>query len=641
MEHLHTCIKPDLSGWFPASVVLSPSGPSLVSSGGPQWVPCDQESLPFWDYVAAQGGTWMWKYVEGDTPSMKWLAMALQNGTAIAVTDGSYNRSLAPDISGAGWLIACTESQKMLGGWFYEHSRKAGSYRGELLGSVATHLLAAFTAEYFSIDICRGDMACNNKGALNQAAKLHQRVRTSAKHSDLLRTLRTIKSKCPMSFCYKHVRGHQDKHLSWRSLSLIEQFNVQCDTLAGQAVTYGAVDGGPAARTIDLLLPRERAAVVVDGHKLMSDVSDELRHFLGREDARRFFTAPIRLRRDVNVGGLGWSRSKFDSVDWAALRAGLSGKSEMYGVWLAKQTIGICATRRNMARITGSDDDRCPNCLCGPERSNHLLRCSDPGRTALFDEDVNDLYDWMMEHGRTDEEAAYWLHKYLLLRGEVNMLHLGEMSDRMKRVAAAVDEIGWVDFMHGRLPTALHALQQEHCRLEGRISGADWMKLFVRKIINITHGQWLYRNFSLHNSSKGFLHLKRQEEVLSWITHLAECDPRDIPEDSQFLLEIEIDAPETSLVQKEYWVAAVQAALTAGWRRKQHKGTGSWRMSSRSSGTKAQRLHLHRVKRRSSIILRQIREELELHPGSGRQKRQHGNFSDRTSGSNKRLRKPD
>ena len=72
------------------------------------------------------------------------------------------------------------------------------------------------------------------------------------------------------------------------------------------------------------------------------------------------------------------------------------------------------------------------------------------------------------------------------------MRHLGDMSHRMRCVVAAFDETGWVDIMHGRLPVALRDLQQEHCRLGGQISGGDWMKQFVRKILNITHGQWLY-----------------------------------------------------------------------------------------------------------------------------------------------------
>ena len=87
MGHTSACIMPDFSGWLPASVVMTPSGLSLISSGGKLWDPRNQEQLSFWEYVKAQGGAWMWKYVEGDVSAMKWLAMAIQNGTAIIVID--------------------------------------------------------------------------------------------------------------------------------------------------------------------------------------------------------------------------------------------------------------------------------------------------------------------------------------------------------------------------------------------------------------------------------------------------------------------------------------------------------------------------------------------------------------------------
>ena len=45
---------------------------------------------------------------------------------------------------------------------------------------------------------------------------------------------------------------------------------------------------------------------------------------------------------------------------------------------------------------------------------------------------------------------------------------------------------------------------------------------------------------------------------------LADWDPSDISVESQFLLEVEVDSPDVYLVQKEYWVAAVKAALIAG-----------------------------------------------------------------------------
>ena len=147
----------------------------------------------------------MWSYLEGHHQSMKWVARALEQGTAIMVPDGAYNKALDPTICGSGWMIACMQQCKLVGGWFYEKSTKAGSYQGELLGAVATHLLATFTAEYYSLPGCKGEYICDNKGALGQAAKILQRVRTGAKHLDLLRALRSIKAKCPMEFCYSHA----------------------------------------------------------------------------------------------------------------------------------------------------------------------------------------------------------------------------------------------------------------------------------------------------------------------------------------------------------------------------------------------------------------------------------------------------
>ena len=57
--------------------------------------------------------------LEGIYESTTWLATALQEGTATMVTDGPYNGPLAPNISGAGWIVACTAQHKCLGGWFF------------------------------------------------------------------------------------------------------------------------------------------------------------------------------------------------------------------------------------------------------------------------------------------------------------------------------------------------------------------------------------------------------------------------------------------------------------------------------------------------------------------------------------------
>ena len=90
----------------------------------------------------------MWEDVVGDNEDLSWLVEALRNGTAVLVTDGSFDRKRAPLVSGAGWVITCRTAQKFLRGSFYKTSVSASAYRGELLGLVALHTLALALSQF-------------------------------------------------------------------------------------------------------------------------------------------------------------------------------------------------------------------------------------------------------------------------------------------------------------------------------------------------------------------------------------------------------------------------------------------------------------------------------------------------------------
>jgi hypothetical protein len=66
-----------------------------------------------------------------------------------------------------------------------------------------------------------------------------------------------------MNFCYKHICRHQDRHLSWGDVTLLEQLNFACDTLASQAVIHEVADSNPLPG-YHLILPQEGAAMVID-----------------------------------------------------------------------------------------------------------------------------------------------------------------------------------------------------------------------------------------------------------------------------------------------------------------------------------------------------------------------------------------
>ncbi len=79
--------------------------------------------------------------------------------------------------------------------------------------------------------------------------------------------------------------------------------NVICDELANGAVARYLSAG--VHHTGQKFLPFEKAAVVLDGIKLTTDVGLEVRFCLCKEDAERFYTKLRDVIRGTNRGSLG------------------------------------------------------------------------------------------------------------------------------------------------------------------------------------------------------------------------------------------------------------------------------------------------------------------------------------------------
>jgi hypothetical protein len=135
----------------------------------------------------------MWDNIQEGEIIVTWISTALINGSFIRVTDGSYNREHARTVSGFGWVICCIKSRQLLRGSFFKISPKAGSYRGKLLGLVALHMLIITVAQFLELEAVTGTICCDNISALRQSSKTWKRVSMGIKHSDLHRSIRTMK----------------------------------------------------------------------------------------------------------------------------------------------------------------------------------------------------------------------------------------------------------------------------------------------------------------------------------------------------------------------------------------------------------------------------------------------------------------
>ena len=123
--------------------------------------------------------------------------------------------------------------------------------------------------------------------------------------------------------------------------------------------------------------------------------------------------------------------------------------------------------------------------------------------------------------------------------------------------------------MEGRISREFLDIQNLHLALGNhRINGEQWVRQFIGKILHITHSQWIFRNFTLHDKQKGWLRRKELSDIMDKIETLRETAVDNIPEGSRFLLEMDYESlMHSDIHSKTYWVVATEAAIQAGQRK--------------------------------------------------------------------------
>ena len=555
------CLQTITGDYVSLECTPSQSGPMYSSPTTHDTWPLDSENtsvLSFWDQVREWGGLWMWEMIFPDVGlgfDISWMITSLRAGSLVAVTDGSYDRQRNPRVCAAGWNIMDTITGSRLAGSFSEYSTSASSYRGELLGLCAINIILLALSKCGNISN-RPPITvwCNNKGAINRASDQSRRIKCGRPCADILRILRSIRLELPLSTTFLHVASHMDDKLTWDQLSLEQQLNCNCDALAKAAISRAIESHREKGYRKTEVLPKEAIAIFVDLQKITSDPTNTLRYLLSKKTAKLFLTSEQ-----------GWSDEQFDSVGWDWLHQVLSSKPVMFRLWLSKQHSNFCATGLHMKRCNMSDDDRCPSCWFRKERAEHLCKCPSDSRTKLFLENVAELDSWLLNNNNTDSELAYWLIKYIQGRGSLKFADLGTLTPDLLQAAHNQDMIGWRNMMEGRVSRLFYGIQCLHlANSHSRINGDDWMRGLITRLIHISHSQWLFRNFTLHDTQCGYKRLKDKATVQLQIIELSRTDPERIPEHSRFLLEIDTEILKAGdYASQVYWVTAMEAARQA------------------------------------------------------------------------------
>ena len=234
----------------------------------------------------------------------------------------------------------------------------------------------------------------------------------------------------------------------------------------------------------------------------------------------------------------------------------------MFQIWASKQVMNTAGVNKNLAKYKPRQSKKCPSCDSAVETCAHVLTCTEEGRVKNLMNSLRLVDQWLRKVG-THETLRSCLMQYARGRGNVRMHNVvWGNSQQFWRLGVSMDRIGWRRFMEGMISKKVVAIQKDFVEAGGcALSLENWTKGLVIKLLEVTHGQWLYRNVVVHDIVGGSEAVKRKQDLQIEIERQIELGGRGLDEQDKYLLEINLEDLECSSGEDQYyWLLAIQAA---------------------------------------------------------------------------------
>jgi hypothetical protein len=304
--------------------------------------------------------------------------------------------------------------------------------------------------------------------------------------------------------------------------------------------------------------------------KMTSDTRAHIRYAAGHQVARSFFYWTSRLITDA-----------LGKVDWPQVHWTLNKEVPwLFQVWACKQVMNIAATNKNLHRRHHNGwSNKCPCYTIHVKMAEHILLCPKEGRIEAFWLATTALEQWLKE-ADTDPNLVDCIVEYVQRQGTVTMEEVvQEAPRRFRTMGLSQDKIGWRRFLKGMISKEITVVQRRFYALNGScVSLEKWSSGLITWLLEITHGQWLYRNYIVHDPVSGAIVTARKEELLLEIEHQHKLGDTGLLEEDKYLAKVNLEEMESSLGERQhYWLLAIQTAQNAKILREQRESqsTGS------------------------------------------------------------------
>ncbi len=109
------------------------------------------------------------------------------------------------------------------------------------------------------------------------------------------------------------------------------------------------------------------------------------------------------------------------------------------------------------------------------------------------------------------------------------------------------DKIEWRRFLEGMISKEIAGIQQQYYALNGmQMSLEKWSSGLITRLLEITHGQWKYQNFIVHDPVSGIIATAKNKELLREIERQRKLGDAGLLEKDKYLAEVNLEGLETT-----------------------------------------------------------------------------------------------
>jgi hypothetical protein len=234
----------------------------------------------------------------------EWIRHSINDGSLVAVTDGSYIRKLYPNLCSAAKVLECSKQGRIVGS-FSKRMDVANAYQGELLGLMVIHLILLSVNKINPTLKGRVEIVLDCLGATKRVSCLPPyRIPLRCRHSDILKNILVHCRELSFTTYYTHIKAHQDDHTSFKNLDRKAQLNCICD----HAAKFHIATDGQDRLAPGELFPLKTVGVYVQGEKMTTDTGGSIRYWAHYQLARNYY-------QEQNI----LSHEQFDAIDWRSV----------------------------------------------------------------------------------------------------------------------------------------------------------------------------------------------------------------------------------------------------------------------------------------------------------------------------------